>query len=687
MLYSRKRNKEPSFCVVMNYCIAINMYRKYFYASVTLAFLIHFSLSAQESDGYFNNSSAASVYNYNEAFNTSFYLKNGTEYRSASGKPGIAYWQNQADYQINVKLDDVKNEISGTEVITYTNNSPDELEFLWLQLDQNLFRQDSRGARIIPMAGSRSGTKGQDFDAGFNIKSVSVADGENAVVKYAIEDTRMQVFLPGTLKPKGGKVQIKINYSFIVPMYGSDRTGIFETKNGKIFAVAQWYPRMCVYDDIVGWNTAPYTGLSEFYLEYGTFDVNITAPANHIVVCSGELLNPSEVYTASQQKLWDEAKRSDRTVVIRSSKDVADPKSRPSGRKELTWHFRIENSRDIAWASSPAFIVDAARINLPEGRSSLAVSAYPIESNHKSGWQRSTEFTKASVEHYSAKWMPYPYPAAVNVAADLNGMEYPGIVFCTWKERGAALWDVTDHEFGHTWFPMIVGSNERLHSWMDEGLNTFINYLSTDTFNKGEFKPGQKDMHKWARILADQSLEPVTAGPDNIKEQNSTILVYVKPALGLWLLRDQILGEERFDRAFKAYIDRWAFKHPEPYDFFRTIENVAGEDLSWFWRSWFLNNWKMDQAISGVSYYKNDPSKGALITIANLQKMPMPAIVEVKTKSGSTSRIKLPVEIWKRDISWTFLYPSTEEISTVTLDPDHVLPDCNTGNNSWKVRQ
>lgn len=666
------------------------MHLKTFLASVSLAFLISFNIKAQSepSSDYPAAYRGESKYNYNEAFGGTFYTRNGSLLRSASGKPGPDYWQNRADYQIGVSLDDQKNQISGSEVISYTNNSPDELEFLWLQLDQNLFRDDSRGSAIIPLTGSRSGTKGQVFEAGYRIKSVKLVktDGSEAELNCLMNDTRMQVFLPTPVKANGGKVKFKIEYSYIIPDYGSDRTGVLQTKNGKIFAVAQWYPRMCVYDDIAGWNTIPYNGPSEFYLEYGNFDVNITVPASHIVVCSGKLLNPGEVYTADQQRLWSEASVSDKTVVIRSASQVKDARSRPAGKKELTWHFKMENSRDVAWASSPSFIIDAARINLPEGKTALAVSAYPDESDGKSSWQRSTEYAKASIEYNSSHWYPYPYPVAVNVASNISGMEYPGIVFCGWKEKNASLWGVTDHEFGHTWFPMIVGSNERLHPWMDEGFNTFINYLSTDWFNSGEYKDNKRDMHKWAAMLEDQSLEPVMTSADNMKEGNIANLVYYKPALGLYMLRENILGEERFDNAFREYIRRWAWKHPSPDDFFRTMENVAGEDLKWFWRGWFVNNWKMDQAVTGVSYYKNNPKKGVLITIANLEKMPAPVIVEIKTRKGESSRLKLPVEVWERNTSWTFLYPSTEEISSVTLDPDHVFPDCNTDNDMWKVK-
>ena len=656
-------------------------------AGLLLAFLIGSDLAAQTSDSFFGKEETKAVYNYSETFKWPFYRSNGSEYRSASGKPGPLYWQNRADYKIDVSLDEAKNEITGTTVITYTNNSPDALEFLWLQLDQNIFKPESRGSAIIPLSGSRNGAAGQVFESGYKIQTVKLLDGSSErELSYLIDDTRLQVFLPSPLQAKAQSLKLKIEYSFIVPSYGSDRMGILDSKNGKIFNIAQWYPRMCVYDDVLGWNITPYTGPSEFYLEYGDFDIAISVPASHIVVCSGELLNPDEVYTEKQRQLWEEAGGSDKTVSIRSAREVKDVASRPQGKERLTWRFRIENARDAAWASSSAFVLDAARINLPGGKKALAISAYPGESDGKSSWGRSTEYVKAAIEFYSEKWMVYPYPTAINVAGNISGMEYPGIVFCKWKDRSKSLWEVTDHEFGHTWFPMIVGSNERLHGWMDEGLCTFINYFGSEHFNKGEYADSRPDMHRWARILTGPQIEPVVSSPDNMKESNIAYLLYYKPAMGLLMLRDEILGPERFDRAFKAYIERWSYKHPTPDDFFRTIENVAGEDLSWFWRGWFLNNWKLDQAITEVKYNKGDPRKGLLVTIDNLEKMAMPVILEVKSKNGNRSRIKLPVEIWKRNTSWTFLYPSTEEIASVTIDPDHVFPDSNSDNNRWNVK-
>jgi len=632
-----------------------------------------------------------SIYDYNEAFGNHFYTKNGTDTRSASGQPGPKYWQNRADYQIAVTLNADSKEVSGTEFLTYTNNSPDKLEFLWMNLDQNLFKKDSRGNAVIPMKGSRNGAKGQDFDGGFQIKSLKIITQINGKTSekelpFIITDTRMQIKLPQGLAGNGSKIRIKMDFSFVSPDYGSDRMGVLETKNGRIFTMAQWYPRMCVYDDVRGWNTHPYQGAGEFYLEYGDFEVAITAPSNHIVVASGELLNPTEVYTPEQVKRWNTAKNSDATVIIRGASEVNAPESRPAAKKQLTWKFKISNSRDFSWASSPAFIIDAARINLPSGKKSLAISAYPVESDGQGAWARSTEYTKASIENYSKRWYEYPYATAINVAGNEGGMEYPGIVFCSWESKGADLWGVTDHEFGHIWFPMIVGSNERLFAWMDEGLNTFINSISSQDFNNGEYRQPKEDMHAAADVLMNPRMEPIMAAPDNMQEDNLGILAYYKPGAGLTLLRT-ILGEARFDFALRTYIERWAYKHPQPEDFFRTMENVSGEDLSWLWRGWFYNNWQADQAIKKVRYEKNDPKRGAIVTIANLERMPMPVVVEYKTESGATGRLSLPVEIWKRNVYWTFRIPSTEPLASITLDPDHDYPDVNSENNIWTLQK
>ena len=636
----------------------------------------------------YSQNSNESTYNYVEAFKTAFYNNASTDTRSASGKPGSDYWQNSADYIIDVELDTLSDIVMGKEIIKYTNNSPDELDFLWLHLDQNAFKNDSRGSAIVPLSGSRAGTRGQKLDGGFKISAVQVISGKGrnrSIIdaEYEIYDTRMKVLLPKPLESDGGELSLKIDFSFLSPYYGSDRMGIVETKNGKIYSIAQFHPRMCVYDDLNGWNTLPYIGQGEFYLEYGDFNISITAPSDHIVLCSGELLNPLETYTLDQLDRWALAESSDETVMIRTPEEINDPNSRPTDRKMITWRFKIENTRDVAWASSSAFILDAAKINLPSGKNSIAISAYPIESFGGNAWERSTEYTKASVEHYSEKWFEYPYSTAINIGSSVAGIEYPAISFCSYRSKGRRLWGVTDHEFGHNWFPMIVGSNERLYGWMDEGFNTFINNISTKEFNNGEYHRGKINMHMAALSFASDNLEPLITAPDNLKERNMG-LQYYKTALFLSLLREHVLGAKRFDDAFKEYIERWAFKHPAPDDFFRTMEDVSGEDLGWFWRSWVLNSWKLDQAITDVKYIDEDPVNGAIITIKNMKEIPMPVTLEITTISNNKIRKTLPVDIWKKNVEWSFIVESNEAYEKIVIDPDFDYPDVNANNNYWR---
>jgi hypothetical protein len=631
---------------------------------------------------------AQSKYDHREAFNPQFYPYPGNNFRSASGEPGPSYWQNRADYKINCSLDTAKHLVSGDVEISYTNNSTDNLKFLWLQLDQNIYKKDSRGSATTTQTGGRW-ANGQ-FTDGSVIKSINVdQNGKSFIPKYNVADTRMQVWLQDALKPAGDKVKLSIRFEFTIPEYGTDRMGRLKTKNGIVYEVAQWFPRMAVYDDIQGWNTLPYVGAGEFYLEYGDTEFSITAPANMIIVGSGELLNPQECYTAEQVTRWEAAKKSDKTVTIRSDKEVTQSSSRPK-QANCTWRFKIANTRDVAWAASRAFVQDAAKINLPSGKPCLAISVYPVESIAKNGWQRSTEMVKGSIEHYSNKWFEYPYPAATNVAGIVGGMEYPGIVFCSSGDSGSGLWGVTDHEFGHTWFPMIVGSNERKYAWMDEGFNTFINDLSTEAFNKGEFKDGSffgdPNSSFMVKYTFGEKMDGLYNTPDVIQQDNLGVAAYLKPSQMLHALRNAVLGKERFDAALKEYVHRWAFKHPTPWDFFHTIENVSGEDLSWFWRGWVLNTWKLDMAVKNVEYPNDDAKNGSMITIETLDKMVMPVQVLIKETNGKEHRINLPVEIWQRGGEWMFTAPTTSDVKEVVLDPDKLLPEWNRDNDTWKKK-
>ena len=631
------------------------------------------------SSSVFAQTESTSNYDQHTAFNPLFYPSNGNEYRSASGEPGPAYWQNRADYKITATLDTAQHRVTGTVIITYKNNSPDALKFLWLQLDQNIYREDSRAQATTLLTGGRWANR--TFTQGDELKSVEViSNGVSAKAKYNVSDTRMQLWLPKTLAAKTGSVQIKIDYAFSVPEYGTDRMARLNTKNGWIYEIAQWYPRMCVYDDVEGWNTLPYLGAGEFYLEYGDIDYTITAPSNLIVVGSGEVQNPAEVYTPATISLINKAKNSDKTVTIVGLNDLSGTSYHPN-KPSLTWHFVCKNTRDVSWAASKAFIWDAARINLPSGKKALAQSVYPEESAGDSAWGRSTEFTKGCIELYSKQWFEFTYPAATNVAGRVGGMEYPGIVFCSWKSKQGGLWGVTNHEFGHNWFPMIVGSNERKYPWMDEGFNTFINGVDTKVFNNGEFHR-KNDVQHAANYMLKKDADPILTIPDVTQQNFLGIAAYAKPGYGLDILRDHILGVERFDSAFRTYIARWAFKHPTPYDFFRTMENVGGEDLSYFWRGWFFTNDKLDQGVTEIKYVDNDPAKGADITLVNNEQMVLPVPLLIEQENGQKDSLTLPVEIWQRGGTWTFRYPSTSTISKITIDPDHDYPDVNPSNNT-----
>jgi outer membrane lipoprotein-sorting protein len=618
-----------------------------------------------------------SKYDQHEAFSPLFYPTNGNEYRSAGGAPGHKYWQNHADYTIKVTLDTAKQRITGSAQIKYTNNSPDDLGFLWLQLDQNIYRADSRGTATSFVNGGRFATR--KFTQGSEISAVTViSNGKATAVKYIVNDTRMQIQLPQALKAGGAALQIKINYAFSIPEEGTDRMGRLLTRNGWVYEIAQWYPRMEVYDDVLGWNSLPYQGAAEFYLEYGDFDYSITAPAGLVVVGSGALQNAAQVLTPLQQQRLAKARNSEKTVIIKDSSEV---NFNIAKKGNLTWHFVCKNARDVSWAASKAFIWDAARINLPSGKKILAQSVYPVESvKADNGWQRSTEFVKGCIEIYSKQWFEYTYPVATNVGGIVGGMEYPGIVFCSFRSTGGGLWNVTDHEFGHNWFPMIVGSNERKYAWMDEGFNTFINHGSGKEFNKGEFNQKMLAQNMGRAIYG---ADPIMSEPDVIQSSYLGVAAYYKPAMGLEILRDQILGKERFELAFRTYVKRWAFKHPTPWDFFRTMENVGGEDLSWFWRGWFLNNWKLDQSVKGVKYVDNDAAKGSLITIENLEQLALPVVIAITDSKGNTDTVRLPAEIWQRGSSWTFRHNSTSKLTKVVLDPEKAFPDVDLTNNAW----
>ena len=597
------------------------------------------------------------------------------EFRDAAGAPGEAYWQQRADYHIRAAL--VDDRIEGTERITYTNNSPDSLTSLWVQLDQNLFRETSYGALRAEELDGEVRHGGFFKDGGFVISGVRADfEGEATVPEYRTEDTMMEILLGEPLPPGGSRVEVEIDFAFEIPETGGDRMGQLDIRGGIIYQLAQWYPRVFTYDDVNGWNQSPFLGQGEWYLEYGDFDVELTVPRDFVVVATGELLNPEEVLTPMQRERLAEARLSEETVHIITPDEAGEDHTRPPGDTPLTWRFRAENVRDFAWAASDRFVWDAAG-----WEDVLIMSAYPEESiggPASSGWERSTEYLRHSVQYYSEQWLRYPYPVAINVAGLALGMEYPMIVFCSWRSRGAFLFSVTDHEIGHTWFPMIVGSDERRYAWMDEGFNTFINYYSGIEFAGGEPILGQ--LMSPTQIATDTRTpsHAVYTPADSIPEAEIGVLAYNKPAAVLILLREEVLGPEVFDEGFREYIRRWAYKHPQPADFIRTMEDVSGQDLDWFFRGWIYEDAILDQAIASVTRL-GDTTR---VVFENRGGIPMPLEARILYQGGDEQRFDVPVDAWRVDGTYV-LEVLGGFVRNVQIDPDGVMPDVNRGNNVW----
>ena len=626
-----------------------------------------------------------SQFNAHELFAQGFYNRAGDEYRAANGAPGPKYWQNSADYVLNASIDTTSNVLTATETLTYTNNSPNSLASVWLELAQNNYKEGARSNFYRAYSSN-------DHTNGFEFSKVSIElNGQQLKADYVITDTRMQIRLPENLK-SGNSLKVNINYKYSIPGKFGGRNDYFSTQYGKIYEIAQWYPKMSVYDNLRGWSVIPFLGSGEFYSEYGDFDYTVTVPKGMIVAGSGELQNPEEVLSDTQRERLEKAQNSDNTVMIRTAAEVRNAKS-SKDHSTKSWHFKMKNTRDVAFGASSAYIWDAARVNLPEGKKSLAMSVYPIESAGSDRWDRATEYLKKSIEYFSEKWFVYPYPVAINEAGKAGGMEYPGIVFDGMNAKGGSLYGVTAHEIGHNWFPMIVGSDERRYAWMDEGFNTFIDIYASDEFNNGEFAPKRDGEYAPKKgnpaeeilpLLQDKDAPSMMARADMLTEKYRHPLVYFKPAFGLVMLREQILGPDRFDYAFKKYIERWAYKHPSPEDFFRTMENEGGEDLTWFWNEWFYHNWELDLSVKEVTTSSENGKNQTKVTIANLDKMAMPFTLQINFADGSKEEMKIPVEAWLQGATHSFSIPGDKNVKSVVIDPENRLPDSNRENNRWE---
>lgn len=543
-------------------------------------------------------------------------LPTPNEYRTAAGAPGHGYYQQKADYKMNITLEDDKQIIRGEEIITYTNNSPDILEYLWLQLDQNIYKPDS-DSKLIAVEKMEDFQSIKDverrlmvFEGGFNIESVSTVNGEK--MRYAINKTMMRIDPAKPLGPKQSiSFKIKWWYNINDRMKVGGRSGYeyFEKDNNYLYTIAQFFPRMCVYNDVEGWQNKQFLGKGEFTLPFGDYDVSITVPSDHIVAGTGELQNGASVMTAEQRQRMDKAKTSNTPVLIVTQSEAENAeKNKVTTTK--TWTFKAKNVRDFAFATSRKFMWDAQN-TVVKGKNILCMSFYPKEGNPL--WERySTKLVAHTIQTYSKYTIDYPYPVAISVHANQIGMEYPMICFNggrpnedgTYSEQTKyGMWGVIIHEVGHNFFPMIINSDERQWSWMDEGLNTFVQYLTEQEWERGY--PSRRGP---AAMITDymrgdkRFISPIMTNSESIWQFGNN--AYGKPATALNILRETVMGRELFDFAFKTYCERWKFKHPTPADLFRTMEDASGVDLDWFWRGWFYTTEYVDVSLDYVKHFE-----------------------------------------------------------------------------------
>ncbi|VXC09946.1 MULTISPECIES: M1 family metallopeptidase [Chryseobacterium] len=543
-------------------------------------------------------------------------------YRTASGAPGQAYWQNRADYDITAYLDEDKRNLKGSETVTYHNNSPDDLDYIWLQLDENqqstLNKADYQFSSTLPKSLNDQQLKTSELpvkDNGYGVNLEKVTDASGNPLKYTVNKTMMRIDLPKVLK-KGEKFIFKVDWNYNIPnrikMGGRGGYENFAEDGNDLYTITQWFPRMCVYSDFHGWQNHQFTGRGEFALVFGNYKVSMNVPADHIIGGTGECKNYEQVLSSEQLPRYKKSQTSAEPVEI-VTLDEAKKAEKNHSKQRKTWVFEAKDVRDFAWTSSRKFVWDAMGVTIPENNNKvMAMSFYPKEAY---GLYRkySTKAVAHTIKTYSEFTIPYPYPVAQSVEAS-NGMEYPMICFNFGRTEKDGTYSegtkngmigVIIHEVGHNFFPMIINSDERQWSWMDEGLNTFTEYLTEEKWdNKFPSKRGPAwTIVDYMKLPKDQ-LEPIMSNSENIIQFGPN--AYSKPATGLNILRETIMGRELFDKAFKTYSKRWAFKHPEPADFFRTMEDASGEDLDWFWRGWFYGTDPVDIAIDKVTMASPD---------------------------------------------------------------------------------
>ena len=601
-------------------------------------------------------------------------LPTGNIYRSGAGTPGPRYWQQRADYDLRGTLDTAAKALHGEMTLRYTNNSPDTLRFVWFQVEQNAFKSGSLNSFVFP-AESRFGAR--NFEGGNVIDRFNeVVATKKTPLKTRVEGTVMKVDLATPLAP-GKTTTFDVAWHFNVPEHGADRMG----RDGSLYELAQWYPRVCVYDDLRGWNTEPYLGQGEFYLEYGDINLAVTVPAGYIVAATGSLLNAAEVLTPAQISRLAQAAKSETPVHIVTQEELQSGAARPRKTGTMTWRFAAKNVRDAVWAASPDYMWDAS-----SWQGHMAFGYYRPSAIET--WKDAADMSRMSIMEYSERWFQYPYPQISAVEGPISGMEYPMLAMENKSADKYDLYNVVTHEIGHMWYPMIVGSNERMHMWQDEGFNTFINYFSEARRypEKGSYEQRvAKDRSTVEQFMQHNYDEALEVQPDRINPNLLGENAYVKTAVGLAQLRDEILGPQAFDESFREYTRRWAFKHPSPADFFKTMENVSGKRLDWFFREWFLENPHFDVGIDTLVQKQAGEVDSVGVRFRNYARGVLPLRVRFTFSDGSTQEFAYPAEIWSTNSAFydRFYDFRGKTVSKVQIDPDNRVVDTDRDNNVW----
>jgi len=601
----------------------------------------------------------------------------GNIYRSGSGAPGPRYWQQKADYDLKATIDTAGKRVNGSMVLRYTNNSPDTLRYVWFQTEQNAFKSGSLNSFIF-RPDSRFGAlafEGGDVFEHFDQLTGPAAKPVRKALTPRDNGTVTRVELAAPLPP-GQTATFDVAWHFLVPEHGADRMG----RDGALYEIAQWYPRVCVYDDMRGWNTEPYLGQGEFYLEYGDYSLDVTVPSGYIVAATGTLENATQVLTPTQISRLAQASKTDKTVAIITQDELKSGAARPKATTPtMTWKFRSRNVRDVVFAASPDYMWDASSYN-----GHMAFGYYRPSAIET--WKESADMARMSIQEYSERWFAYPYPQITAVEGPISGMEYPMVAMENKSADKYDLYNVITHEVGHMWYPMIVGSNERMHMWQDEGFNTFINYFSEARRfpEKGDYTARiRSDRENYVERYMKNSIDqPLEINPDRIAPELLGENAYVKTAVGLGQLRDEILGPAAFDDAFREYTKRWAFKHPTPEDFFKTMEDASGRRLDYFWREWFLENQHFDQAIDTVLTRGAD---SVIVVYGNRARGVLPIHARVTFDDGAKQDFDYPAEVWSTNTMQylrVYRFPG-KKVAKIELDPDHRLVDINRNNNSW----